>query len=52
MRSRGLIHTVKGTAANVNDVVEANALLHGEEISAFSDVGYQGAQKRPDACPE
>ena len=45
----GLVHTVKGTAANVNDVVEANGLLHGEETNAFGDAGYQGAQKRPDA---
>ena len=45
----GLVHTVKGTAANVNDVVEANGLLHGEETNAFCDAGYQGAQKRPDA---
>ena len=26
----GLVHTVKGTAGNVNEVVEANSLLHGE----------------------
>ncbi|WP_119291120.1 IS5 family transposase [Azohydromonas sediminis] len=45
----GLVHTVKGTAANVNDVVEANGLLHGEETHAFGDAGYQGAAKRPDA---
>jgi len=47
----GLVHTVRGTAANVNDVVEANALLHGEEDAAFGDAGYQGASKRPDAQP-
>ena len=45
----GLVHTVRGTAANVNDVVEANSLLHGEESDAFGDAGYQGAAKRPDA---
>ena len=45
----GLVHTVKGTAANVNDVVEANSLLHGEETHAFGDAGYQGAAKRLDA---
>ena len=45
----GLVHTVRGTAANVNDVVEANALLHGQESDAFGDAGYQGAGKRPDA---
>ena len=45
----GLVHTVKGTAANVNDVVEASGLLHGAETDAFGDAGYQGAAKRPDA---
>lgn len=45
----GLVHTVIGTAANVNDVTQANALLHGEETEAFGDAGYQGAAKRPDA---
>ena len=43
------MHTVRGTAGSVNDVVEANALLHGEEIQAWGDAGYQGASKRPDA---
>ena len=47
----GLVHTVRGTAANVNDVVEANSLLHGEEADAFGDAGYQGAHKRADAQP-
>ena len=47
----GLVHTVRGTAANVNDVVEANALLHGDETDAFGDAGYQGAHKRADAQP-
>jgi len=27
----GLVHTVIGTAANVNDVTQAGALLHGDE---------------------
>jgi IS5 family transposase len=48
----GLVHTVRGTSGNVNDVVEANALLHGEEADAFGDAGYQGAAKRPDATGE
>jgi IS5 family transposase len=47
----GLVHSVRGTAANVHDVVEANALLHGTETDVFADAGYQGAQKRPDASP-
>jgi IS5 family transposase len=45
----GLVHTVRGTAANVNDVVEGNSLLHGDETDVFGDAGYQGASKRPDA---
>ena len=45
----GLVHTVRGTAANVNDVVEANSLLHGQESDACGDAGYQGAAKRADA---
>jgi IS5 family transposase len=45
----GLVHTVRGTSGNVNDVVEANALLHGQESHVFADAGYQGAHKRPDA---
>jgi IS5 family transposase len=47
----GLVHTVRGTAGSVNDVLEANALLHGEESEAFGDAGYQGAGKRADAKP-
>ncbi len=45
----GLVHTVRGTAANVNDVVPANSLLHGQETDVFGDAGYQGAAQRPDA---
>ena len=45
----GLVHTVRGTAGSVNDVVEANSLLHGQETDAFGDAGFQGADKRPDA---
>ncbi|HMN22735.1 MAG TPA: IS5 family transposase [Ottowia sp.] len=45
----GLVHTVRGTAGSVNDVVEANTLLHGQETEAWGDAGYQGADKRPDA---
>lgn len=42
----GLVHTVVGTAANVNDVTQAHALVHGEEKDVFSDAGYQGVEKR------
>ena len=48
----GLVHTVRSTAGHVNDVVEANSLLHGEETDAFGDAGYQGVAKRPDAKPD
>ncbi|WP_102906053.1 MULTISPECIES: IS5 family transposase [unclassified Variovorax] len=45
----GLVHTVVGTAANVNDVTQAGALLHGEETVAFGDAGYRGVDKREEA---
>lgn len=45
----GLVHTVIGTAVNVNDVTQAGALLHGQETAAFRDAGYRGVDKRPDA---
>jgi IS5 family transposase len=38
----GLVHTVVGTAANVNDVTQAHALVHGQETDVFADAGYQG----------
>jgi transposase, IS5 family len=41
----GLVHTVIGTAGNVADVTQAGALLHGEEIAALGDAGYQGVEK-------
>ena len=37
------------TAANVNDVTQAGALLHGEETAAFDDAGYRGVDKREEA---
>jgi len=45
----GLVHTVVGTAANVADVTQAGALLHGQEQQAFGDAGYRGVQKRGEA---
>jgi transposase, IS5 family len=42
----GLVHTVIGTAANVHDITEAEALLHGEETHVYADAGYQGIEKR------
>ena len=45
----GLVHSVIGTAANVNDVTQAGALLQGQEQDAFGDAGYQGVDKRDEA---
>ena len=45
----GLAHTVRVTTGSVNDVVEANALLHGKKAEAWGDIGYQGVDKRADA---
>ncbi|MBU9475133.1 IS5-like element ISBmu2 family transposase, partial [Burkholderia multivorans] len=42
----GLIHSVVGTAANVSDVSQAHALLHGHEEQVFADAGYIGVDKR------
>ena len=42
----GLVHTVVGTAANVADIAQTHALLHGQEKVAFGDAGYQGVEKR------
>lgn len=44
----GLVHTVVGTAANVNDVTQAHHLVHGDESEVFADAGYQGVDKRVD----
>jgi transposase, IS5 family len=46
----GLVHTVVGTSANVNDLNVAGQLLHGAEHAAFGDAGYQGVHKRPEAA--
>ena len=42
----GLVHTLIGTAGNVSDVTQAHALLHGDEVAAMGDAGYQGVEKR------
>jgi len=42
----GLVHTVIGTAGHVSDISQAQALLHGDEVMAFGDAGYQGVEKR------
>jgi IS5 family transposase len=45
----GLVHSVIGTSANVNDVTQAGGLLHGQEEDAFGDAGYRGVHKRGEA---
>ena len=45
----GLVHTVIGTAGNVSDITQAQALLHGDETYAFGDSGYRGVEKRAES---
>jgi len=45
-RDSGLVHTVVTTAANVADVTQTHALLHGQETMVLGDAGYTGAAKR------
>lgn len=42
----GLVHTLIGTAANVHDVTQVQALLHGDETDVFGDAGYLSVEKR------
>jgi transposase, IS5 family len=44
----GLVHTVVSTAANVSDISQAHALLHGKEEVVLADAGYLGVEKRPE----
>jgi len=37
-----------GTAANVADIAQTHALLHGKERQVFADAGYLGVEKRPE----
>ena len=41
----------KHKLADVTDVTEGNALLHGQETDVSADVRYLGADKRPGADP-
>jgi len=50
----GLVHTVTGTAANVADIAQTPALLHGQEKVVYADAGYLGIEKRAEiaaGCP-
>ena len=42
----GLVHSLTSTAANVADIFETAALLHGDEDTVFADAGYTGVAKR------
>jgi IS5 family transposase len=48
----GLAHSVSVTAANVSDIAQTHALLHGEETVVFADAGYLGVEKRPEILNE
>lgn len=42
----GLVHSVTGTAANVADIAQTHAWLHGQEKKVYADAGYIGVEKR------
>jgi IS5 family transposase len=44
----GVVHSLKGTAANEADINQMAAVLHGQEAAVFADAGYSGADKRPE----
>lgn len=47
-RDSKLVHTVVVTAANVADINQTSALLHGAETQVHADAGYTGVEKRPE----
>jgi IS5 family transposase len=47
-RESGLVHTLVTTAANVSDISQTPALLHGQEEEVWLDAGYTGVEKRED----
>lgn len=48
-KDSGLVHTIKGSSANVHDVTMVTELLTGEETVVYGDSGYLGAEKREHA---
>jgi IS5 family transposase len=46
----GLVHTLSGTAANVADIAQTHALLHGQEKEVYADAGYFGVEKREETA--
>ena len=47
-KDSGLVHTLRTTAANVSDISQTPALLHGQEQNVWADAGYVGVHKRED----
>lgn len=47
-KESGLVHTIVTTAANVSDISQTPALLHGQEEAVWGDAGYVGVDKRED----
>ena len=47
-KDSGLVHTLTTTAANVSDISQTGALLHGQESDVWADAGYVGVEKRED----
>lgn len=47
-KDSGLVHSVTTTAANVSDISQTPALLHGQESTVWADAGYVGVDKRED----
>jgi IS5 family transposase len=47
-KDSGLVHTLTTTAANVSDISQTPALLHGQESAIWADAGYVGVEKRED----
>ena len=45
-RASGLVHTLVATAANVADITQTAALLHGQETQVHAAAGYVGVEKR------
>ncbi len=48
-KKTGIVHHIKVTSANVNDVTVVPDLLYGEEETVYGDSGYTGAKKRDEA---
>ena len=42
----GVVHHLVTTPANVHDVTQAHALVHGEESDVYADAGYRGVDRR------